>query len=281
MKDIFDIFYKGNAQDIVDFFDDKYPLDNLWKGRTLALIEPISEAAIYLRDNNNKKITPHSFLTMLRFKNILELFNSKSLPGTIQFKIGMFLTSLPEYDVYKGQYSKKTEEYYEYIRIIVFNIIKDNIYIAKNFKTSLIKSDHYTIYEIVAGQMKNRRSSCSLNDFGCFDWVALDMSNSIFQVLIYFRDNNDIPITYFAIKKALDLKEIVNFYNDPSIKDESIKEAINKYLYRMFYQYNLTYDKQREETYERHNYCRSILEPAINDLIKESFWHNIRSSKNT
>ena len=276
MKDIFDIFNEGKAQNIVDFFDDKYPPDNLWKGRTLALIEPISEAAIYLRDNNNKKLTPHSFSRMLRFNDIIELFNSKSLPGTIQFKIGQFLTTLPEYDVYKGPYSKKTEEYYEYIRIIAFNIIRDNVYTAENFKKSLIKSDHHTIYEIVAQQIKNRSDSYSLNDF---DWVALDMSNSIFQVLIYFRDNNGIPITYSSIKKALDLKEIVNFYNDSHIRDENIKEAINKYLYRVFYQYDLTYNKQREETYARHNYYRSILEPAINDLIKESFWNNMFINK--
>lgn len=35
MKDIFDIFNEGKAQNIVDFFDDKYPPDNLWKGERL------------------------------------------------------------------------------------------------------------------------------------------------------------------------------------------------------------------------------------------------------
>lgn len=260
MKDIFDIFNNGSAQDIIDFFDDRLNYEGMWKGRALSLIMPMSEVAVYLRDHSKQKLTPHSFIEMTKLDNIISLFHSASLPGPLQIKIAQYLTCLPGYSLENKKPSETTQDNHGYIHANVFYIIKDTAFSLSSFKTALIKSDSNTVFEIIAGMIKNRNDTHLLNDF---EHQALAMSDCIFKTLIYFRDNRGIVITKAAIEKSLDLKEILRLYHDITIKDESVRSSLESYLHKMFYRHDLTYDKQHVNTFKRHELLRSILNPAI------------------
>lgn len=138
MKDIFDIFNDGSAQDIIDFFDDRLNYEGMWKGRALSLIMPMSEIAVYLRDNTNQKLTPHSFIKMTKLNNIILLFHSASLPGALQLKIAQYLTFLPGYDLESKKTSETAEDNQFYIHGHIFHIIKDAVFETSRLKNSLI-----------------------------------------------------------------------------------------------------------------------------------------------
>jgi len=138
MKDIFDIFNDGSAQDIIDFFDDRLDYEGMWKGRALSLIMPMSEAAVYLRDNANQKLTLHSFIKMTKLKNIISLFHSASLPAPLQLKIAQYLTFLPGYDLENKTPSDTAIDSHFYLYKTIFNIIKDAVFETSRLKNSLI-----------------------------------------------------------------------------------------------------------------------------------------------
>lgn len=266
MKDIFDIFNNGSAQNIIDFFDDRLDYEGMWKGRALSLIMPMSEAAVYLRDNANQKLTPHYFIEMTKLNNIISLFHSTSLPGPLQLKIAQYLTCLPGYNLESKKPSETVQDNHFYIHGHVFYILKDTAFIQSSFKSALIKSDSNTIFEIIADMMKNRNDTHLLNDF---DLQALAMSNCIFKTLMYFRDNQGIVITKSIIEKSLDLKEILRFYHDITIKDENVRSSLASYLYKVFYRHDLTYEYQDKNTFERHYLLRSILDPILIELTED------------
>lgn len=260
MKDIFDIFNNGRAQDIIDFFDDRLNYEGIWKGRALSLIMPMSEVAVYLRDNSKQKLTPHSFTEMTKLNNIITLFHSTTLPSSLQLKIAQYLEGLPGYDFESQKTFEVTENHHLYIYWNVFCIIKNAAFDPAAFKSALIKSDSNTIFEIVSGVMKDISDTQSLNDF---DLQALALADCIFKTRMYFRDSHGEAITKSAIEKSLDLKEILRLYHDITIKDESVKSSLESYLHKVFYRHDSTYDKQDINTFERHELLRSILNPAI------------------
>lgn len=265
MKDIFDIFNDGSAQDIIDFFDDRLDYEGMWKGRALSLIMPMSEAAVYLRDNANQKLTPHSFIEITKLNNIISLFHSASLPGPLHLKIAQYLTCLPGYNLENKTPSEVAQDNHGYTHANVFYIIKDTAFAPSSFKSALIKSDSNTLFEIISGMMKNRNDTYSLNDF---DSQVLAMSDCIFKALMYFRDNQGIAITKSAIIRSLNLKEILRFYHDMTIKDENVRSSLASYLYKVFYRHDLTYEGQDKNTFERHDLLRSILDPIFIELTE-------------
>ncbi|MDI6976205.1 hypothetical protein [Serratia sp. Se-RSBMAAmG] len=266
MNDIFDIFNNGSAQDIIDFFDDRLDYEGMWKGRALSLIIPMSEASVYLRDKANQKLTPHSFIEMTKLNNIISLFHSASLPGPLQIKIAQYLTCLPGYSLENKTPSETTQDNHGYIHGHVFYIIKYTAFSPPAFRSALIKSDSNTLFEIIAGMMKNRNDTHLLNDF---EHQALAMSDCIFKTLIYFRDNRGIVITKAAIEKSLDLKEILRSYHDMTIKDENVRSSLAIYLYKVFYRHDLNYEDQDKNTFERHDLLRSILDPIFIELTED------------
>lgn len=266
MKDIFDIFNNGSAQDIIDFFDDRLNYEGMWKGRALSLIMPMSEVAVYLRDNSKQKLTPHSFIEMTKLDNIISLFHSASLPGPLHLKIAQYLTCLPGYNLENKTPSEVAQDNHGYIHANVFYIIKDTAFAPSSFKSALIKSDSNTIFEIIAGMMKNRNDTYLLNDF---EHQTLAMSDCIFKALMYFRDNHGIAITKSAIEKSLDLKEILRFYHDMTIKDENVRSSLASYLYKVFYRHDLNYEDQDKNTFERHDLLCYILAPILIELTED------------
>lgn len=102
MKTFIKDFNQSTSNEIIDIIDKELALSQsnaMWHGRALSLLIPIVNSLIWMRDFDNKTLTPQIIADSLYLNKVRELSETDILPKDFREKIYNYLISLPCYDI--------------------------------------------------------------------------------------------------------------------------------------------------------------------------------------
>lgn len=159
MKTFIKDFNESTSNEIIDIIDKELVLSQsnaMWHGRALSLLIPIVNSLIWMRDYNNKTLTPQILVDYLYLNKVRELSEKDILPKDFREKIYNYLISLPCYDInldIKENQPESAIENHLYIQISIAYILGNlsgvgNIFykqILEDTKNLLLQSNKDTI----------------------------------------------------------------------------------------------------------------------------------------
>lgn len=159
MKTFIKDFNESTSNEIIDIIDKELVLSQsnaMWHGRALSLLIPIVNSLIWMRDYNNKTLTPQILFDYLYLNKVRELSEKDILPKDFREKIYNYLISLPCYDInldIKENQPESAIENHLYIQISIAYILGNlsgvgNIFykqILEDTKNLLLQSNKDTI----------------------------------------------------------------------------------------------------------------------------------------
>lgn len=129
MKTFIKDFNQSTSNEIIDIIDKELALSQsnaMWHGRALSLLIPIVNSLVWMRDYNNKMLTPQIIADSLYLNKVRELSETNTLPKDFREKIYNYLISLPCYDINLDVNAKQSEtaiEHHLYIQISITYIL--------------------------------------------------------------------------------------------------------------------------------------------------------------
>lgn len=245
MKTFIKDFNQSTSNEIIDIIDKELALSQsnaMWHGRALSLLIPIVNSLVWMRDFDNKTLTPQIIADSLYLNKVRELSETDILPKDFREKIYNYLISLPCYDINLDINAKQSEtaiEHHLYMQISIAHIVGHlsgfgNIFykqILENLKTESIqrvleKGNRKEIIDLL-----NIHKFYDLTDDASKAWQGrlLYILEPVIDSLIFKRNNFHFSITLDLIKDSLNFENIKALSIDENIPDD-IRNRIHQYL---------------------------------------------------
>lgn len=98
--------------------------NDVWNFRALLMLKNILEILVWYRDNDGKSITISALKFYLDVNKFSNLYNNSKLPKSISSIAKEYINSFPGYDESMQKQSDKTTDYFDYVKMIVLNVIE-------------------------------------------------------------------------------------------------------------------------------------------------------------